>query len=309
LGFGSAQLFCAGIGLDPSRMLSETEDAGWAAGVLAEDLGMLPPAFIVSDHRGGEPRSLSHPGVLGLLRADQVEASGISGVRGVVGWVDFVLAIQRGMGRGSQLPEDRALIEQYLLMFHRPADTRSLASTDLEVAVSLVTLRPGGGPQLAKAAASFTGKSGAALFAGDALEMMLASRLGVQRSAVGLLALLVLFLGLGGNRGEPALRRAAQLASILACLVPGLAVATLIEGVVTPTAALGSLAAGGLIAASWSWGDRAALIALGLGGASAFGLVPSSVLGLRALGLLLLCSCVMAWVFRAVVVRSRAPAE
>lgn len=302
---GGCFLWNAGIGLDPSRMLAESEDVGWAAATLAEDLGTVPAAFLVHDFRDGVERGLTEPEVLRSIFhaqravADPHAGAAGSSLRSVVGWVDYVLALAAGMGDAEPLSGQRATIEQYLLMFHRPADTFALASSDLKVAVSLLSLERGAGPRLAQGAGSLSGPAPEPQLAGSALEMMVASRCAVQRGVTGLLALLVLFFGLGRTGGNTLRPRVGQAALVVASMALGLSSAAMVEGVVTTSALLASLAAGGLIAASWSWGDRAALMALGLGGASACGLLVSPILGLRGIGLVLLLACLAAWGFRA----------
>jgi len=304
---GFSFLFAVGVGVDPSRLLANSEDAGWASTLLDEELGTMPPAFLVADYRGGEPRSLTNPKVVQALSSleENTLAQLESSMRSIVGWPEFITKIDRGLGGEGGIPDDPATIQQYLLMFHRDEDTRAIASSDLEVAVSVLSLHSGGGPAVAKKAAALARSDGSSGLAGDALEMMLASRLAVQRGVAGVLALLVLFVGLRGTGGESVWHRLGQLSAVLASLVGGLVVAAMVEGVVTPTALLAALAAGGLLAATWSWGDRAALVSLGLGGASALGLLPSPVLGLRAVGLVLLVSCLLAWLFRVLVARQR----
>jgi hypothetical protein len=302
---GGAFLWTSGVGLDPSRMLAQSEDAGWAAATLAEDLGTVPAAFLVHDFRDGVERGLTEPEVLRslFLAQQQVvdESAGASGstLRSVIGWVDYVLALAAAMGDTEPLSGQRATIEQYLLMFHRPADTFALASSDLKVAVSILSLEQGAGPRLAQIAGGLSGPAPEPQLAGSALEMMVASRGAVQRGVTGLLALLVLFFGLGGTGDKTFRPRLAQAVVVVASMAFGLSGAVAVEGVVTASALLASLAAGGLIAASWSWGDRAALMALGLGGASSCGLLVSPILGLRGIGLVLLLACLAAWGFRA----------
>jgi len=315
LGLVSFLLWNAGVGLDPSRVLADSEDAGWASQTLSSELGTLPSAFLVHDFRDGDARALTDPEVLqSIALGEQVAADPQTGVaqgavRSVVGWVDYLQAVAAGMGDPQVLSGERATVEQYLLMFHRPEDTRALVSSDLAVGVSILALDPGAGPRLAAAAGSLSGPSPRPQLAGRAVEMMLAARGAVQRGFTGMAALLVLFLGLGGSRGQPIRTRLAQGVAVGVSLGAGLAAGVAVEGVVTSTALLGSLAAGGLLAASWSWGDRAALTSLGLGGTSACGLLLSPILGLRGLGLVLLVACLAAWILRAKLVWGRAQPE
>jgi len=304
---GTVFLVRAGVGLDPSKLVSASDPIGWAAEILSEDLGTAPPVFLVTDHRSGAPRSLSRSDAIRAVSDAQrhVEGTTQGAVRSIIGWPDFITNLDRGMGGGGVVPLKQETVDQYLLMFHRSEDTAALVSSDLEVSTSLVALRPGAGPAFVAAVAAGLELAPSQSMAGSGLQMMLASRRAALRGMVGFAALAILFVGLGWVGREAIRPRLAQAAGTLLALVVGLSAAVFVEGVVTPTALLSALASGGLLAASWSWGDRAALLSLGLGGAAALGPIASPVLALRGLGLVLLCSCLVAWMVRAVVVQSR----
>jgi hypothetical protein len=304
---GVVFLVRAGVGLDPSKLVAPSEPIGWAAEILSEDLGTAPPVFLVTDHRSGDPRSLSRPEVIREVSDAElrVKDAAQGAVRSIVGWPEFIINLDRGMGGDGMVPTKQDTVDQFLLMFHRPEDTGALVSADLEVSTSLVALRPGAAPAFIAAVIGGLELEPSQSMAGSGVEMMLASRRAVQRGLVGFAALAILFLGLGWVGREATRPRLAQAAGTLLALVVGLNAAVLVEGVVTPTALLSALASGGLLAPSWSWGDRAALLSLGLGGAAALGPIASPVLALRGLGLVLLCSCLVAWMVRAAVVQSR----
>ncbi|MEE2829990.1 MAG: hypothetical protein VX498_12440, partial [Myxococcota bacterium] len=295
-------------GLDPSRMLASSEEGGWPARVLGRAMGTVPMGYLVVDARGSSDRPFADPANLAILREAQEELQAEVGVRAAVSWSDFVAEIHArvaGVETGA-LPSTRAAVEQYLLLFGRPDETRVLVSTGLDLGLVLVRSRYGEGARLASLAEPKPRGLPVVALGGDAMVMMVAARSQSIRIALFgglLLALMALVLPLPA--GSPGALRLLRFVGVAASLSCALALSGVVEAALTPTALFGALAVGGLVGASWSWNFRAALSTLGVGAASACGLLASPVLALRGLGLVLLAGCVVGWLLRLVVTRTQ----
>lgn len=252
-------------GVDPSRLLAPRHPVGAATHALAEALGTAPGAFLVYD--GGAARAITHPRALQHLVSLQRALRNDAAVRSTASWADLIAQLHRAVAGpdAERLPEHADAVEQYLLLFARPDETRALASLDLSLAVVLLRLAPGGGAHLARLSDEFGAGDDAVTLAGQSVEMARASRTRARMAFVAL-GLGLLLLGLGA-----ALRRdASAFAGALACAA--------VAGAVT-TLSLGSLSFASALAAGIVAGGSAATLRGGPGRVAA---VPLLALGVLA---------------------------
>ncbi len=231
------------LGLDPARMLSPRHPVGAATEALARGTGTAPGAFVL--YEGGASRAVARPSSLSAIAALQQALLADEAVAGTASWVDLVAGLHRAVAGpdAGPLPTDPALVEQYLLLFGRPAETRALASADLDLAVVLLRLAPGGGARLAALSDRFPAGDDAATLVGQSVAMARAGRDRSVRAAWGLLAGLAILVG-------SLARRSAGLAVVAAsCGAVALAVAAVAGGSVgVPALLAGGVVAGGSVA-------------------------------------------------------------
>lgn len=317
---GAVVLFGRGPGVDPGKFLGTDLPAGWASERLSEDLGAMPAVFALTDVRENGDRALARPEVIRELRDAYQGLAWEPTLQSVVGWPDFIGHAAAALGEPDLEQVSSDAVEQLLMMFFRPDEMRAMVSPNLDVAVGLARVPTGASSGLAKLSAQRAAAwadaakrpSGTAVvLAGDSVNMMVAGRRMTVRGGLGFLALAVLLVGLSGGGPSAAPRRrfidrVGPAVSVAASLALGAAIAASIEGALTPWAVLGLLTAGSLLAASWSWADRPAFLALAFGAVFAVVLLPSDVLALRALGAIWVTSCLVGWLARAYTVQTRA---
>jgi len=99
-------------------------------------------------------------------------------------------------------------VDQYLLAFGRPEDTRMLVAPSLDLGVALVRMEAGQGARLAELADRFPGDGDGVVLAGSAVELALATRNGARGMLPWLALSLIWCTVLSGvllrRRGEPA---------------------------------------------------------------------------------------------------------
>ena len=261
------------VGLDPGRLLDGRHAVGAATAALDADAGMAAPAQLVLVGEGD--RAMAAPASLRALRDAQGILEAAEGVRGTVSWADFVGSIHELVGQAApaSLPEDPALVDQYLLLFGRPDATRPLVAPDLSVGSGLVRLEPGQGARLARLAGLLDGSP--VSLAGEATRIAVASRRTVRVAAGGLLVglLLAALLAVGVDRSRGALED--LLVTTSACLVAAATAAWWAN-----TVSLEALAAAGLVFVAGRALPRAGLALLGAGLAALSPVVPLAALGL-----------------------------
>jgi len=288
-----------GVGVDPSRLLASSSEAGWPAQRLAETMGTVPAAYLVAESADSGDRPFAAPRRIAALRETEEVLRANEVIAGSLGWSDFVASLHRAVSKDetTDLPQSGDAVEQYLLLFARPEETTALVSTELDVTSTILRSVDGMGAKLASLDVPPEREGVRFSLAGAALAMMVSARDQVRRAGWALAALGLFALALPVPRGGRN-QRLPRLLGTLAAAAAGLAGASVLEGAVTPVALLGSLAGAGLVAGSWSWNLRAALTALALGAAAAFGLLASPVVILRALGVALSLPCVLGWLLR-----------
>lgn len=191
VGCGAALIQPAG--LDPARLLDARHPVGAATAALDTAAGMGAPAQLVLTGDGERP--MAAPSALAELRAAQDALEAQEGVRSTVSWADCMAAIHErvsGAAPGA-LPDEPALVDQYLLLFGRPDATRPLVSRDLAVGSGLVRLQPGEGARLASLARTLPGP---VRLGGQAVRIATAAERTAHRAAVGLLIGLALAMAL-----------------------------------------------------------------------------------------------------------------
>jgi hypothetical protein len=215
------------LGADPARMLDGRHPVGAATQALSQATGTAPSAFLVFDEAA--PGSVAAPAVLRDIAHSQQLLVADDAVAGSASWADLIAGLHGAMTGGpkGQLPDDAALVEQYLLLFGRPQDTRSLAAPDGSLATALVRLAPGGGRHLARLSGGFPAGGDGGVLAGQGVSMARAARSRARASLWGFgLGALLLALGLGVGRpgaGRPLLVAAA-------CAVVAAAIAAAVFG-------------------------------------------------------------------------------
>jgi len=283
-GEGSAVVIVAGLiavgciaslirpaGLDPSRLLDGRHVIGEATAALDEDAGMGAPAQLVLVGEGDRP--MAAPAALRALREAQTTLESADGVRGTVSWADFVGAIHELVAQAEvgTLPEDPALVDQYLLLFGRPDATRPLVAPDLSVGSGMVRLEPGQGARLARLARLFD--DGPVRLGGEAVRIAVASLRTVRSAGLGLLLGAVLAIGLALVR-EPRGTATDLLLTLAACLAAAAATAGWAHALTLEAAA-----AAGLVFAASRAGPGAGLVLAGAALAALSPVVPVASLG------------------------------
>jgi hypothetical protein len=149
-------------------------------------LGGSTPIHVVSTASEG---GLADPKRLAAMRDAQASIAADPGVDSVVGWTDFLQQIHAAVsGEAGVLPERVDLVQQYLLMFDRPRDTRPLVAPDKSMGVAFVRMKPGQGGRLASLAEAMPAGTGGPAIAGQAAALALGG-LYATRSLAALLAL------------------------------------------------------------------------------------------------------------------------
>ncbi len=291
-------------GVDAARLLAPSHPAGRATVDLAESLGAAPPAFAVylDDDR---PRALAEPVALSGLRLVQDSLEVDEAVVGSRSWADFVAALHAEVSgaSGGTLPEERALVDQYLLMFGDEQQTRTLASADLSLGLAWLKLGPGGGAHLGRLAERWPADGRPVALAGDGVQVSLAGRIAALRMLLlggcGLLVGLALVVVAAFGRGLGARRAVTDGLAVLAGGLAALAVGGQLLGAAAPAvcvAALGALALAVLSALVPRRPAMALLLVAGLGVAP---LLPSQALELRAFAAALAAGCLALLLVRA----------
>ena len=282
---GTLALSSVPMGLDVGGLLRDRAPEGATSRFLAEELGTAPAAFLVM--RAEEPpRALARPSSLRALRMGQASLEQEPVVAGTISWADFVSRLHERVSGAEPglLPTTPALVDQYLLAFGRPKQTRVLVAEDLSLGVAMVRLVPGGAARLGLMVERTwpAGEQPLAL-AGDAAAMTLAARRssrGIAKgAAAGLLLLALLFASeFGSSRRFLTDLFVVAGAGLIAC---GTAAALL--GAIAPTAC-----AAGVIAGLLGWlARRCEAGGAPAAGIAALGVTPlllSSSLQLHAFG-------------------------
>ncbi len=258
-------------GLDPSRLLDARHVVGEATAALDSDAGMGAPAQLVLVGEGD--RAMAAPAALQALRAAQTTLQGADGVRGTLSWADFVGAIHELVAQAppGSLPEDPALVDQYLLLFGRPDATRPLVAKDLSVGSGMVRLERGEGARLARLAGLLA--DGPVQLGGEAVRIAVASLRTVRSAGLGLLLGALVAIGLAvpldGGRA-----RVDLLFVVTACLAAAAGTAAWAHALTLET-----LAVAGLVFAAGRGGPGACLVLIGGGLAVLSPVVPVASLG------------------------------
>lgn len=273
---GLVALAMAPLGMDPSAILGRGVPEGALAARLQEAGGMAAPASLVLV--GDGPGALARPESLQALADAQGGLAGQDGVAASTTWADFLARLHGAVSGEAGLPRSDALVEQYLLLFGRPEETRPLVAPDRSVGGGFLWLEEGQGGRLGALAGPVDG--GPVVVAGAAASLARAARLEARGAAafggIGLLLGVVLLLV---GRRDP--------------LVP-------------LAAALGGAGLTALVAGAWGWeacfvgacgfglaaGAPRSLRLAGLGGAAA---LASPVLGLAATGAGLAAAALLGW--------------
>ncbi len=269
------------IGLDPARILGPRNPVGQTTADLATRLGTAPAAFVVAS---GEPGDLAQPAWLGALTQVGRSLQADEAVADTRSWSDFVARLHGAVSGGEdELPDSHALVEQYLLMFGRPNETRPLVSADRSLGAGFVRLEPGGGAALGRLAETHPAGPGAVGLAGRSVAMGRAARDRARAGAKGLgLSMVLLLAGLAWLRRSAVVLDDAALC--LAAAAVGLLGGALALGSISVPALTASGIGAGLAAALRIGGPdaRIAVLTLGLGLAAA---AAASVGLLAAVGL------------------------
>ena len=261
------------VGLDVGGLLRDNAPAGETGRLLAEELGTAPAAWLAL--RVDEPpRAMARPGSLRALRTGQEALSSESAVAGTVSWADFVSRLHSQVSGAApgELPPDPSLVDQYLLAFGKPKQTRVLVAEDLSLGVVMIRLTPGGAAQLGRMAEENwpAGDQPLAL-AGDAVAMALSARLSAREMlGAALVALFLLVALLAPGRASSKALAADGLVVLAGGLVAMGASASLL-GTLAP-----SSCAAGVVALALGWLARRC----GPGGAPAAGLAAAGLIPL-----------------------------
>ncbi len=186
VGVGAAA--SAPLGIRPSHWLSDQDPAGVAVLTMDAHLGGGTPLHVVS---AAGPGAMADPELLADLRAAEEALADHPAVESVVGWTHFISALHSAVAGDTDgaLPDRADLVQQYLLMFDRPEDTRPLVAPDKSVGTGFIRVRPGEDGRLAELAETLPAGTGGPAVAGRAAALVLGG-LFVTRS-------LALLLGLG----------------------------------------------------------------------------------------------------------------
>ncbi len=198
------------LGLNPARQLDGRSELGRVTAAL-DRFGMGAPAQIAL--LGDAPRALALPAGLEALARGQSALQADRSVLATVSWADFVARLHGVVSGGTGLPDDAALVDQYLLLFGRPDDVRPLVAPDFRVGGGILRLRAGEGAALGRLAGP-VGDTGA-IVTGGAARVARAGWLAARRAGLGaalaavLAALLLAFVGGGRTRALSGLAAAA----------------------------------------------------------------------------------------------------
>ena len=177
---------------------------------------------------------MAQPERLEELRAAERVLEEHPGVQGVVGWTDFLSTIHAAVAGApaGDLPGAPDLVQQYLLMFDRPSETRPLVSSDRSIGVGFVRMDPGRDGEVAHLASMFPAGTGAPALAGEAVALALggveATRSLALLLAIGLLVAFgaILWVPAPGSASAVSFhRRISALLSAFRATVPAGAVA------------------------------------------------------------------------------------
>ncbi len=188
VGIGVGAATGSPFGIRPSHWLSDHDPAGIAMQTMDAKLGGSTPLHVVS---AAGPGAMTDPAQLAELEGAARGLEADPGVEEVVGWTDFLAGLHAAVSgaEAGTLPDRADLVQQYLLMFDRPDETRPLVAPDKSVAVGFVRLKPGADGRLAALVESLPAGTGAPAVAGRAAALVLGG-LYATRS-------LALLLGLG----------------------------------------------------------------------------------------------------------------
>ena len=265
------------LGMDPSAVLGEGVPEGALTARLQDAGGMAAPASLVLV--GDGPGALARPESLQALADAQGALAEEDGAAASTTWADFLARLHGAVSGGEVgLPPSEALVDQYLLLFGRPEETRPLVASDRSVGGGFLWLEEGQGARLGALSGLVDG--GPVVVAGAAASLARAARLEARSAAlfggVGLLLGVILLL-VGGR--DPLVPLAAALC--------GAAVTALLAGAGGWEACFVGACGFGLAGAS----PRTLRLA-GVGGAAA---LASPVLGLLATGAGLATAALLAW--------------
>ena len=190
-----AMLLARPAGIDPGSMLAAQHDLGETAALLDEHLGAASGAFLVLD--GVTPGALAEPTAIGSLAAAQSRLISHPAVRSVVSWSDFVGRLHSVVSgeADSVLPDQRSLVDQYLLLFNEPARTRMFVAEDLSIAAGAVRTSRRGGAELAMIAGFLPAGQEAPALAGESVALAVAVRRQARGLLGGLLLAVLVFTG------------------------------------------------------------------------------------------------------------------
>lgn len=237
-------------GVDPARLVSSRLDEG--AGMRALDrAGMATSGQLALVGEGTRP--LARPAALRQLRAAQQALDADDVVAGSVSWADFVARLHGAVSGEEGLPEEAALVDQYLLLFGRPDDVRPLVAPDLSVGGGMVRMAPGRGAELGRLA----GERDGVVLTGGAARVTRAARDLSARAGVGFVVGVLLGLAAFAARGRREL-------AALACAGVAIAVVGGFTGAVGVEAAVAGAVAWGVVSALGrsAWGLVLGFVAL-----------------------------------------------
>jgi hypothetical protein len=283
-------------GVDAAGLLSVAHPAGRATVDLAEGLGVAPSAWAVYRNPGRD-RALASPTALSGLRLAQTALEADEAVAGTRSWADFVSALHSRVSGAPEgaLPDELALVEQYLLMFGQDDEVRTLVSEDLSLGVAFVRLVPGGGAHLGRLAELWPAEGDPVALAGQGVQVALATRLGARRllwAAAGCLALVLVLVLIGTmGRGAGGRRTVTDLLSVSAVTLLALAASSEVLGSVSPACGLAVSTVLGTAGLATLLPRRQAAALLLVVGAGTALLIPSPALELRAFAVGLAAGC------------------
>jgi hypothetical protein len=291
------------LGIRPALWLPPDGSVGSALRLMSEKLGGGTPAHLISTTAEG---GLADPERLSELHAAAAALAEDPSVDSVVGWTDFLSTVHSavsGAPAGS-LPERADLVQQYLLMFDRPSETRPLVASDRSLGVGFVRMAPGRDGAIARLAERFPAGTGAPALAGEGVALVLGGLLATRSLALLLgLGLLVsvgalLWAPAPGSRATPfderltSTLRAVHSAVPSGCVAVG--AAALVAGAMGTEALLAGAAVAGTALAVAGCDERDRLQAFVLVGVGLGALVLGPIVPLRGLGLGVICGSVAA---------------
>jgi len=249
-----ALVCCTGVllgkpmGIDAGRLVAAQSPVGETAALLSEHLGAAPGAFLALD--GGVPGAVGQPDAMQLLATVQAKLSRHPAVRSVVSWTDLISHLHSVVAdaEAGSLPSSASLVDQYLLLFDRPENTRMFVSEDLSLAVGVLRTKHRGGAELGYLATLLPAGGSQPALAGEAVAMSAAVRQQARGLLQGLLLwAVVLLAGLLRLRSR----------GIVAGLRGGSLAVPLVASVLALTASaytVGAVGVMGALAAAWVLG-------------------------------------------------------